>query len=293
LKILVINAATGPDYLADLVFGELINSEKYNLYTNHLPTYMFDDYINPSSLYGKGYTVFSKIESLRKKTVDVLSNHRIIQLINEKFFDRIIFTSIWRCNDFIDLVISNYPKECIKVFDGEDHNNILSISNNTSYYKRELLPVYSSVCFPVSFSYPSYYQPLVKNNLSKQFFLAPCIPGLVDTYRFNTESSYYLQYSSSWFSLTTKKAGWDCMRHYEIIKAGSIPYFPGIVEKPITTMSNYPVDLQIKANYLFETMLKNPSLINTSEYLLRDISDNFSLWIKKCGHTNFYQKLFD
>lgn len=44
------------------------------------------------------------------------------------------------------------------------------------------------------------------------------------SYSYDTEAEYNKQYSESYFAVSSKKAGWDCLRHYEIIAAGCIPY---------------------------------------------------------------------
>ena len=62
---------------------------------------------------------------------------------------------------------------------------------------------------------------------------------------------YYEQYSRSLFATTTRKGGWDCLRHYEILKNNCLPFFPKIEEKPRLTMFNYPVKLQKKSQYIF------------------------------------------
>ena len=52
-----------------------------------------------------------------------------------------------------------------------------------------------------------------------------------------------------------KKGGWDCLRHYEILKNNCLPFFPKIEEKPRLTMFNYPVKLQKKVNTFFENFI--------------------------------------
>lgn len=37
------------------------------------------------------------------------------------------------------------------------------------------------------------------------------------------EHRYYDDYSRSYFAVTRRKGGWDCMRHYEILAAGTHP----------------------------------------------------------------------
>jgi hypothetical protein len=48
-----------------------------------------------------------------------------------------------------------------------------------------------------------------------------------------------------------KKAGWDCMRHYEILGNNCIPYFIDLEDCPKNTLTNLPKELLLKLeNYL-------------------------------------------
>ncbi|MBV9960778.1 MAG: hypothetical protein JO072_00905 [Parafilimonas sp.] len=49
---------------------------------------------------------------------------------------------------------------------------------------------------------------------------------------FETESDYYNDLQHSKFGITTKRAGWDCLRHYEIAANGSIICFKDLDKKP-------------------------------------------------------------
>ena len=51
-------------------------------------------------------------------------------------------------------------------------------------------------------------------------------------HKFSIESEYYEDLSASWFGLTSKKGGWDCLRHYEIIAAGACLLFRDYDKKP-------------------------------------------------------------
>ena len=94
---------------------------------------------------------------------------------------------------------------------------------------------------PITFSIPE--EKIVSCIPEKVRFVSALIPGDMKTYIYNTEKEYYDQYKESMFAITTKKAGWDCMRHYEILANGCIPYFPGIEECPSNTMALLPKDL--------------------------------------------------
>jgi len=80
------------------------------------------------------------------------------------------------------------------------------------------------------------------------------IPGNLSTYIYDNETDYYNEYRQSMFAITTKKGGWDCMRHYEILANGCIPYFPNIEDCPENTMVFLPKELLEEGNRLFEKL---------------------------------------
>lgn len=51
-------------------------------------------------------------------------------------------------------------------------------------------------------------------------------------HKFDVENEYYDDLSRSWFGLTCKKGGWDCLRHYEIIASGALLLFRDYEKKP-------------------------------------------------------------
>lgn len=294
MNLLLINSSSGPDYLADLFVAELIHSERYTIYTNFVGNYLFSNYDDPLSLYGNGYTVFSKLNPSLKSNIIFLTMNELSYLITQKKFDKIIYSSIWRSNLLIDNVTKYYNKDDILVLDGEDHTNVFDICNITTYYKRELIPPFFDTCRPISFTFPSYYEPLNHSvfDFTKTYLIAPCIPGYQTSYIYNSEFSYYQQYASAIFGITTRKGGWDCMRHYEIIKMGCIPYFPDIIDKPISTMVNYPLELQYNANLLFDLCLKSPSsIISKYKDSLTHLKFNFTSWLSKYSSSICYHKL--
>jgi hypothetical protein len=52
------------------------------------------------------------------------------------------------------------------------------------------------------------------------------------TYAFLSQQDYFDDLAQARFGITTKRAGWDCLRHYEIAAAGSVPCFRGLRHKP-------------------------------------------------------------
>jgi hypothetical protein len=95
------------------------------------------------------------------------------------------------------------------------------------------MPVY-----PINFSISS--KKVIHHVRGKTRVLAPLIPGDPSTYNYYTEQEYYKMYQESCFALTTKKMGWDCMRHYEIMANGCLPVFLDIDQCPDTIMTMIP-----------------------------------------------------
>jgi hypothetical protein len=83
------------------------------------------------------------------------------------------------------------------------------------------------------------------------------VPG--DSYSFFDENEYLENYRNSYFALSHRKAGFDCMRHLEILFSGSIPYIPDLHTIPKYTMTHYPRNLFYFTNRMFEKGEK-PSL---------------------------------
>jgi hypothetical protein len=107
--------------------------------------------------------------------------------------------------------------------------------------------------FPISFSIPP--EKIVDAVPPKKRLLAHIIPGDLSTYIYKTEEDYYQGYKDSYFGITTKKAGWDCMRHYEILANGCIPLFQNIWNIPPNTMVNFPKEICNATNVLYCELL--------------------------------------
>lgn len=103
---------------------------------------------------------------------------------------------------------------------------------------------------PISFCFPE--EKVIDQIPQKTKVVSSLIPGLPSTYIYNNETDYYNEYRQSLFAITKKKAGWDCMRHYEIMANGCIPYFPNIEDCPKNTLALLPKDLLIQGNTLYQ-----------------------------------------
>jgi hypothetical protein len=101
---------------------------------------------------------------------------------------------------------------------------------------------------PIGFSMPE--SKIVDDVPEKDQDFAYIIPGDLSTYIYERESDYYKDYQRSYFALTRKKAGWDCLRHYEILANGCIPYFIDLDQCDENTMSFLPKELIKEAMHL-------------------------------------------
>lgn len=77
--------------------------------------------------------------------------------------------------------------------------------------------------YPIGFSIPECK--IVQEIPKKSQDFAFSTPGQINTYIFEEETEYYKDYQRSYFAVTCRKGGWDCLRHYEILANGCIPYF--------------------------------------------------------------------
>lgn len=98
---------------------------------------------------------------------------------------------------------------------------------------------------PIGFSIPE--SKVLEHIPEKDQDFAYVIPGHQETYIFDQEDEYYKDYQHSFFAITKKKCGWDCLRHYEILANGCIPYFLDLDECPEKTMAFFPKELVSKA----------------------------------------------
>ena len=106
--------------------------------------------------------------------------------------------------------------------------------------------------YPITFSIPEQKLFDGKNIIEKKQLTASLIPGDMSTYIYKTEQDYYKNYQMAYFAITMKKAGWDCLRHYEILANNCIPYFIDIENCPENTLSLFPKDIIALSNQLSE-----------------------------------------
>jgi hypothetical protein len=137
--------------------------------------------------------------------------------------------------------------------------------------------------FPITFSIPK--EKICIINIQKTKILSNLIPGKTSTYIYNTEKEYYNEYQESYFAITTKKAGWDCLRHYEILANRCVPLFINIDECPINTLFLFPKKLLFEAINLYNNTFANKKI---NELTIEDINEYAILQNKFLEYTKNY-----
>ena len=208
----------------------------------------------------------------------------IEEKIKDIYYDLIIYGAIKRCKNYYDLVSQYYPPNKVILIDGNDETELDPLYNKHLYFKRELVEDHKNL-LPITFGIPT--NKLATTNIPKTQDYATCIPGQPETYVFKSEQPYYEDYQKSYYGVTTKKAGWDCMRHYEILGNYCIPYIVGLEDCPKNTLANLPKELLLEAkdltenfeeqkyfsilNELFDYTKNNLTTKNLANYILSKI----------------------
>jgi hypothetical protein len=251
MKVLFIGKADLPDFQCDMVFHGLRSllgadcvdaNHMWYMYSNTMEKSWNSRVPNNGKSYGNGFTLYGLLNDIDIDRSDITNK------IKNKYYDKIVYGSITRCQDYLQDVLNNYEQANIILIDGEDNTDISpNYFGKGVYFKRELThePI-PGVLKPINFCIP---EQLILNKVpTKAKDYASIIPGDLSTYIYDNQIDYYMDYQNSYYGVTTKKGGWDCLRHYEILMNGCIPYFPNIEDCPKNTMTLFPKDLVQQSN---------------------------------------------
>jgi len=231
------------DYQNDLIFYGLRELFGDSVIDSTQIIFLYKEYenkIHPQHLWG-GMTTFWLIGE------NNIDRSNIEEKIKDKYYDLIIYGSIKRCKNYYDLVSKIYPPNKIILIDGNDEPELDPLFEKHLCFKRELQHKHSNL-LPITFGIPTCK--LANPNQTKNQEYATCIPGQPETYIFKDEKSYYKDYQKSYYGVTMKKTGWDCMRHYEILGNYCMPYFIGLEDCPKNTLVNFPKELLLEGREL-------------------------------------------
>jgi len=249
MRILYISGGQGPDYMCDMLFHGLRSLLGTDVIDVNRIWYMYAQEFgegrhDKSKLYGRGFSVYGLLGE--DSAVDRTD---ISRKLRTRYFDLVIYGSVHRCRLFLDETLAFYPPQQVLFVDGEDHAIILSqLLDWGIYFKREIVSEHPGVR-PIQFAIPdTRIGTVAKQKVKLQAFIDPRDSR---TYIYNDETAYYSDYAESLFGVTIKKAGWDCLRHYEIMANRCIPYFPDLDDCPPATMVFLPkYELRFAKNLL-------------------------------------------
>ena len=232
------------DYLNDLLFHglrslpdvEAVDSTPIlHLYKKAKAKYRYP-------LWGKAFTSCFLLEDFGIDRSD------IEEKIKNKYYDYIIYGAANRSLNYYGLASSIYEPEKIVIIDGDDSDNIKNKKLlKHKYFKREIYSDNQSL-IPIHFAIPK--EKIRPYSDRKDKLFAASIPG-ASGYLFDKEEEYYDDYYRSKFGITMKKAGWDCMRHYEIMANSCIPMFYDIQQCPKHTLTNLNKPLILECLHAF------------------------------------------
>lgn len=271
LKILFINNFAWPDYQSNMLYLGLESRKDVQIYTYAAPYFLIkgigwnDKFINnvkwENIKKAPGFTVHNRISC--GPYIEFYED--IKAKIAEKFYDKVIFSSVWRDRCFLSEVLKVYKKKDIIFIDGEDFESIMwDCVSMGIYFKRELTSNADNV-LPISFAIPD---DLIKlEQIEKTQTFGTVYPGKPETYIFSNEEDYYNDYHKSYYGVTCKKGGWDCLRHYEILANRCIPYFLELNNCPKSTLYNFPKDIILYTNEYAKNNTIPPDYFKVQEEL--------------------------
>ncbi len=230
------------DYMSDSIYHGLVKSG-HDVYILDGFDYMYKWFTG--DITDKKFTLYKTLDG----QPNTLFYDKLLDLIASKFFDKIIISDIRYYNGFYNdckIIFQGYKKSDIHLIDGTDDYFVLSgISNYGTLWKRELRSSSNDIN-PISFAIPE--EKIISKITDKEKLFAHVIPGDIGTYIFGDEKTYYDDYRKSYYGMTWRKCGWDCLRHYEILLNGCIPYFKDIDSCPDNTMVNFPKEIIKETN---------------------------------------------
>lgn len=264
--------ADGPDYLSDsllhglrqvLGIGVLDWPRKDMLYADYPERFL-------ASKTGRGFTLYRKLQSVDS----LIDRGAVVARLRAGSFRYVIFGSIQRQYGlWLQLRPHIFDEKITVAFlDGEDWPVIYPAvlekglrprwrwllpraDQRYPYYKRELTerssraltlgwrlrPRASGGLRPISFSIPEEWvagSPLRKTQDFPRHIVdtevAVRIAHARLDYPFSSEAEYFADLRASRFGVTMKRAGWDCLRHYELAASGTVMCFRDLDRKPNT-----------------------------------------------------------
>jgi hypothetical protein len=90
--------------------------------------------------------------------------------------------------------------------------------------------------------------------------------GVGTAYAFSDEAAYYADLQESRFGVTVKRAGWDCLRHYELAANGCVPCFRDLDGKPPRCAPHGLDDTNCVCYHDFDELIRRVEAIDDAHY---------------------------
>jgi hypothetical protein len=267
------------DYLADCILIGLLHQPNFEIYQFPVKKILFQKFAGSSTIRGNGFTLYHLLKDQLIRSVNsnvelnldgkydliVFSSiHRQFDAFI-KYLPQLKGKNVWILDG--EDTPALYPfhgyfwRRPLLWFLPKAHNRFL-------YFKREWTPeTIHYLCYkliprsiskllpppknlrPISFSIP---ESKICKRLPKKTKLFPLhivdeevaahVEGSFTGYAFKSEQDYYTDLQHSRYGITTKRSGWDCLRHYEIAANGAVICFRDLDKKPVTCAPHGLVD---------------------------------------------------
>jgi hypothetical protein len=265
-------------------------------------------------LRGGGFTLYG----LLQESSDLLSSRYFWRNDLNKY-DYIIVAHIWWQGDLLRWLLTRVSPKKIVILDGDDGQRIFPFNKSSllrygdlilplssiSYFKREAtgeaalyrldFPSFFSGSlprniYPLHFSIPDEKISKIDQPRTKKFTQHIVDNELVDflgkkgekvstKHCYFSEEDYYNDLRVSNFGVTKKRAGWDCLRHYELAANGCILCFRNLDQKPVHCA---PLALNEKNSISYssvEDLLKKIERLDEGQ--IDQLRINTFEWVKK------------
>lgn len=299
-RVLVVNS-NYEDYLADGLFhglrtllgSDAVDFPKAEYMYNTAPQAVL------SRVRGGAFTLYGLLDD------EPIARDHVLHRALDGEFDLVVFADIWRTFGIWTEWGPQLHRAGIAmaVVDGSDRAEPYPYSglwwrvrgwwflprahSRATYFKREITPWtrwFASYLLappplgrrlglhPLSFSIPA--EKIVSDCplKSKQFPLHVIDPELAGRiggrleHVFSSEQEYYADLRASRFGITTKREGWDALRHYEIAACGAVPCFRDLDRKP-PSCAPFGLDAQNSINYHgADELLERTAALSEDEY---------------------------
>lgn len=249
-------ADPGVDYVADALLHGLRSLLGADVLDVPRRASLYCDHPEKSAIYGRGFSIYGTLEALE------LDRSAPLERAAAGAFELVVIGAIWRDWHWwvrARELAGSRPRYAF--VDGADTQwmypygptwwksprrwKLPRAHTRGPYFKRETSALTSLLAarpvrpLPIAIAYPEEKLVAAPPEKTRDFTshvvdpeVARRLPGASTSYVFSNEESYLADLRSSRFGVTTKRYGWDAMRHYEIAAQGCVPCFRRLNRKP-------------------------------------------------------------